>query len=209
MSTPVVAADKALARLREGNHRFAAGTRSETNLNLAQRAELAEGQNPFAIIFGCSDSRVPPEIVFDQGLGDLFVIRVAGNIVAPAEVGSIEFAAAELGARLVVVLGHTQCGAVRATLAAVEQPTRRLSQGLRAIVDEVRPAVEDSLRDELIHDRSKLVEHAVRANIATAVDRLRHGSEPLRQLIEHDGLRVVGAEYSLETGKVEFFEGAL
>jgi carbonic anhydrase len=163
-------------------------------------------QQPFAIVLGCSDSRVPAEIVFDQGLGDLFVIRVAGNIVAPSQVGSVEFAASRFGTRLVVVLGHSQCGAILATLEELRQPAAHQSRHLRSIVDRVRPAVEALLKTELRHDLDALVRHAVRANVSVAANHLRHGSEVLEQLIRTDGLRVVGAEYSLETGVVEVFD---
>ena len=170
-------------------------------------SKLAEGQEPFAIILGCSDSRVPAEIVFDQGLGDLFVIRVAGNIVASSQIGSVEFAAERFGTRLVVVLGHSQCGAVLATLEDLQRPTDNQSRNLRSIVDRVRPAVEPLLSTELRHDPEALVRHAVRANVRISASQLRYGSEVLDQLIERDGLLVVGAEYSLETGVVVFFDG--
>jgi carbonic anhydrase len=205
----MIEARDALERLREGNRRFASGARSNRlPLGPSAWAELAKGQAPFAIILGCSDSRVPAEIVFDQGLGDLFVIRVAGNIVAPSQVGSVEFAAARFGTRLVVVLGHSQCGAILATVEELQQPSESQSRNLRSIVDRVRPSVEGLLRTALRHDLDALVREAVRANIRASVDHLRHGSEVLEQLIQRDGLRVVGAEYSLETGVVEFFDGA-
>jgi carbonic anhydrase len=204
----MVPAREALTRLQEGNRRFASNVRgSGASLNHASRTELPTGQEPFAIILGCSDARVPAEIVFDQGLGDLFVIRVAGNIVAPSQVGSVEFAAERFGTRLVVVLGHSQCGAITATLEELLRPTENQSRNLRAIVDRVRPSVEMLLGTDLRHDADALVKHAVRANIRASVDHLRHGSEVLEQLIQTGGLRVVGAEYSLETGVVEFFEG--
>ncbi len=149
---------------------------------------------------------MPAEIVFDQGLGDLFVIRVAGNIVAPSQVGSVEFAAAQFGTRLVVVLGHTQCGAITATLNELRQPTENQSRNLRSIVDRIRPAVEPLLATELRHDPDVLAQHAVRANILASASHLRHGSEILEQLIQTEGLLVVGAEYSLETGVVDFFD---
>jgi carbonic anhydrase len=201
----MVPAAKALDRLREGNARFAADTGSSGALvSHSQRAALAGGQQPFAIILGCSDSRVPAEIVFDQGLGDLFVIRVAGNIVAPSQVGSVEFAAARYETRLVVVLGHSQCGAIIATLEELQRPTENQSRNLAAIVDRVRPSVEGLLATDLKHDLPALITQGVRANIRASVDHLRHGSQVLEQLIQHEGLRVVGAEYSLETGVVEF-----
>lgn len=169
--------------------------------------ELPTSQEPFAIILGCSDSRVPAEIVFDQGLGDLFVIRVAGNIVAPSLVGSVEFAAERFGTRLVVVLGHTQCGAILATVEALSGPAELSSRNLQAIVDRVRPSVEGLLETDLRHDPEALVKQAVRANIRASANQLRHGSQVLEQLIQDDGLVVVGAEYCLETGVVEFFDG--
>ncbi len=202
----MTSARQALERLREGNRRFVSDARiSDAFVSRSRRAELADGQQPFAIILGCSDSRVPAEIVFDQGLGDLFVIRVAGNIVAPSQVGSVEFAAARFGTRLVVVLGHSQCGAILATLEVLRRPDENQSRNLRAIVDRVRPAVEGLLESDLRDGESALVRRAVRANIRASVDHLRHGSEVLEQLILHEGLMVVGAEYSLETGEVEFF----
>ena len=202
----MVSAREAFKRLREGNLRFAANVRgSDAFLSHSQRAELSMGQQPFAIILGCSDSRVPAEIVFDQGLGDLFVIRVAGNIVAPSQVGSVEFAAERYGTRLVLVLGHSQCGAILATLEELRRPAENQSHNLRSIVDRVRPSVEGLFHLEL--DEDTLVKHAVRANIRASVDHLRHGSQVLEQLIHDDGLLVVGAEYSLETGVVEFFDG--
>jgi carbonic anhydrase len=201
----MVSAVEALDRLREGNARFAANMGSSGGLvSDSQRVALASGQQPFAIILGCSDSRVPAEIVFDQGLGDLFVIRVAGNIVAPSQVGSVEFAAARYETRLVVVLGHSQCGAIIATLEELQRPTENQSRNLAAIVDRVWPSVEGLLATDLKHDLPALITQGVRANIRASVDHLRHGSQVLEQLIQNEGLRVVGAEYSLETGRVEF-----
>jgi carbonic anhydrase len=198
----------ALARLQEGNRRFVAGAQYRVARSSdARRSELVAGQEPVAIILGCSDSRVPAEIVFDQGLGDLFVIRVAGNIVAPSQVGSIEFAAERFGTRLVVVLGHSRCGAVTATLEELERPSESRSPNLRSIVGRIRPAVETLLETELRRQPEALLEHAIRANIRAAASQLRHGSQLLEQLIQRDGLLVVGAEYSLETGAVEFFDG--
>ena len=203
----MIPAREALERLQAGNHRFVSDTRSHTFTSQARRDELAAGQQPFAIILGCSDSRVPAEIVFDQGLGDLFVIRVAGNIVAASQIGSVEFAAERFATRLVVVLGHSQCGAVLATLEELQQPTDNQSRNLRSIVDRVRPSVEALLSTELRHDPQALVRQAVRANVRVSASHLRHGSEVLEHLIQRDGLLVVGAEYSLETGVVEFFDG--
>ena len=204
----MIPASAALDRLIEGNRRFASGIRSRGRLASPERRDaLVAGQEPFAIILGCSDSRVPAEIVFDQGLGDLFVIRVAGNVVAASQVGSVEFAAARYGTRLVVVLGHSQCGAILATLEELQQTRENRSRNLRSIVDRVRPSVETLLATDLRHDPEALVRQAVRANIRVSANHLRHGSEILEQLIQGNGLMVVGAEYSLETGVVEFFDG--
>jgi carbonic anhydrase len=204
----VIKARDALERLREGNRRFVSDVRSRHTLpSQTRRDEVAAGQEPFAIILGCSDSRVPAEIVFDQGLGDLFVIRVAGNIVAPSQVGSVEFAAERFGTRVVVVLGHSMCGAVLATLEELRRPSEGQSPSLRSIVGRIRPAVEGLLAGAAGQDEVTLVDRAVRANIRASVDRLRHGSPLLEELAARDGLLIVGAEYSLETGVVDFFEG--
>ena len=164
------------------------------------------GQAPFAIILGCSDARVPAELVFGQGFGDLFVIRVAGNIVAPSQVGSVEFAAELFGTRLAVVLGHTQCGAVAATLEQLREPQANQSPNLRAIVERIRPAVEPLLTQPVAHDTDALYQRAVRANVQASVNQLRHGSALLERRIERDGLLIVGAEYHVEAGTVEFFD---
>jgi carbonic anhydrase len=199
LSRGVTAAD-ALARLREGNARFVANVRSEASLaSAARRAELAIAQEPFAIVLGCSDSRVPVEIVFDQGPGDLFVIRVAGNIVAPSLIGSVEFAADRFGTRLVVVLGHSSCGAIQATLEELRRPSTNQSPNLKAIVDRIRPAV--GPRDD--------EQTAMRANILASVNQLRHGSSIIEGLVGSNGLVIVGAWYSLESGVVEFLEETL
>ncbi len=205
----MVSAREALSRLQAGNLRFASSAGGADALRARDRcAELMAGQHPFAIILGCSDSRVPAEIVFDQGLGDLFVIRVAGNIVAPSQVGSVEFAAARFGTRLVVVLGHSQCGVILATVEELRRPTEIQSRNIRAIVDRVRPSVVGLIGTDLARDPEALVKQAVRANIRTSVDHLRHGSQVLEQLIQDEGLLIVGAEYSLESGLVEFLDGA-
>jgi carbonic anhydrase len=197
----------ALIRLREGNRRFVAGQTSTAALSsTARRTALIGGQEPFAIILGCSDSRVPAELVFDQSFGDLFVIRVAGNVVAPSQVGSVEFAASLYGTRLVVVLGHSQCGAVIATLDELQGRSRNQSRNLRSIVNRVRPSVQAVLNGRRDGDRDALLRDAVRANVRTSVNHLQHGSELLERLVPETGLLIVGAEYSLETGVVEFFD---
>ncbi len=203
----MISADEALERLRAGNQRFVSETRNGDGVaNETRRRQVAAAQEPFAIILGCSDSRVPAEIVFDQGLGDLFVIRVAGNIVAPSQIGSVEFGAARFGTRLVVVLGHSNCGAITATIEELGRRSEEQSRNLRSIVDRVRPSVESLLATELRHDHDALVQAAVLANIRASANQLRHGSEMLEQMIQNDGLRVVGAEYSLETGVVNFMD---
>ena len=201
----MINAVEALTRLREGNRRFVSGETTAL-ASAARRVALVAGQEPFAIILGCSDSRVPAELVFDQSFGDLFVIRVAGNVVAPSQVGSVEFAASLYGTRLVVVMGHSQCGAVIATLEELQGRPTNQSRNLRSIVDRVRPSVETVLNGARDRDPARLLRDAVRANVRASVDHLRHGSELLERLIPETGLLVVGAEYSLETGVVEFFE---
>jgi carbonic anhydrase len=199
---------EALERLREGNRRFVASMRDPAGMPSETRGLiLGQKQQPFAIVLGCSDARVPAELVFGQGFGDLFVIRVAGNIVAPSQVGSVEFAAALFGTRLAVVLGHTQCGAILATLEELRQETSHQSPNLRSIVDRIRPSVVPLLKTSVAQDPKALVAHAVRANIRSAANHLRHGSEILERLIAREGLLIVGAEYCLETGVVEFFDG--
>ena len=200
-------AQQALQSLIEGNRRFTEQTQADgaTSEDM-RRYRLLERQNPSAIIVGCSDARVPAEIIFDQGLGELFVIRVAGNIIAPSQVGSVEFAAERFGTPLVVVLGHSQCGAVEATLDELERPGDSRSPNLRAIVERIRPSVESLLDTELRQDRGRLMQKAVRANIRASANQLRHGSAILEKLIAQGDLLVVGAEYALETGQVEFFD---
>jgi carbonic anhydrase len=204
----MIDAREALQRLRDGNARFVADAEGrDAAASRTGRYLVKPNQEPIAIVLGCSDSRVPVEIVFDQGFGDLFVIRVAGNIVAPSQVGSVEFAAERFRTRLVVVLGHSNCGAILATLEQLRQPAGTQSHNLRSIVDRVRPSVESLLSANPGYDGDALVRHAVRANIRVSANHLRHGSAVLEELIQNEGLLVVGAEYSLETGAVEFFDG--
>jgi carbonic anhydrase len=203
----MIPATEALERLRQGNLRFVSGQRNRDELaSQHKRGDLVAGQAPLAVILGCSDSRVPVEIIFDQDLGDLFVIRVAGNIVAPSQVGSVEFAAERFGTRLVVVLGHSLCGAIEATLQELRRPTGSQSRYLRAIVDRIRPAVEELVAPGLGANPDTIARHAVRANVRASANHLRHGSELLEKLIQTDGLLVVGAEYSLDTRVVDFFD---
>jgi len=202
----MINAQEALARLQEGNRRFVSDeTQSEIDSSHARRLSLVPGQEPFAIVLGCSDSRAPAELIFDQGLGDLFVIRVAGNIVAPSQVGSVEFAAERFGTRLVAVVGHSQCGAVTATVEELMGGAASASLNLRSIVDRVRPAVSPLLAR--VHGREALLAEGVRANVRASVEALKHGSELIERLVREDGLLIVGGEYSLESGVVDFFEG--
>jgi len=200
-------AKRALEHLRDGNRRYTLGLcRRDTSLSHLHRAETGKEQIPFAIILGCSDSRVPVEIIFDQGPGDLFVVRVAGNIVAPSQVASAEFAAVQFGTRLIVVLGHSRCGAILATLEELRHPAERNRQSSHSIIDRVRPSVEPLLKTGLENDFDALVQRATRANIDASVNHLRYGSEILERLMQNEGLLIVGAEYSIETGVVEFFD---
>jgi carbonic anhydrase len=206
----MISATEALNKLREGNQRFASGDRirgSHTPQEFLD--ELVAEQTPFAVVLGCSDSRVPAEIVFDQGLGDLFVIRVAGNIVMPSQIGSVEFAVEQCGSKLVVVMGHTGCGAVEATVEELQQPDESRSPGLHTIVNQIRPAIEPLLANDQGEPSASLVRRGVRANIGLSVDNLCKNSELIRQRIAAGQVLVVGAEYSLETRLVEFFDGGL
>jgi len=206
----MLSAAEALTLLQDGNRRFVADDPQCGCFHTggARRRELVRGQDPFAVILGCSDSRVPAEMVFDVGLGDLFVIRVAGNVVAPSLIGSVEFAATKLGTRLVVVMGHSSCGAVEAALADLQQPSTIESENLCSIVDRIRPAVAPLLGTDAAHDPVALMHEAVRANVRASMAQLHAGSVVLENLIHDDGLRIVGADYSLETGQVTFLDEA-
>jgi carbonic anhydrase len=193
--------DAALHRLKVGNQRFVEGTANTHRTFEAARAYTP--QRPFAIILGCSDSRTPVEILFDQGFGDLFVVRIAGNIVAPSGVGSIEFAASQFGTRLVVVMGHTGCGGITATLNAIATGQGPESKNLRAITDRITPHIEVIARRG---NGPETHREAMRANVRASVDHLRHGSQILEELVLKERLRVVGSEYELETGRVNFFD---
>lgn len=202
MENPVDA-DAALQKLVEGNQRFADNVRSVDAL-VCTRSDPAQGQSPFAIILGCSDSRSPAETIFDQGVGRLFVIRVAGNIVAPSQVASVEFAVQHFGTQLVVVMGHSHCGAISAT---VDSILAGETGNLASIVDRVRPSVLPLLRTEIAEDRERLERAAVRANVKASVRQLRYGSQGIEEALLAKKLRVVGAEHDISTGLVEFFEG--
>ncbi len=203
----MISGQESLQRLRAGNQRFVQAVACrDQHLSESRRGELLAGQNPHAIVLGCSDSRVPIEFVFDQGFGDLFVIRVAGNIVQPSQIGSVEFAVERFDTRLVVVLGHSNCSAVEAALKELQQPGEPQSRGLTAIVDCIKPSVRGLLKTDLVSDSSALLHRAVRANVSASVEALNNGSEIIERLIREEGLLVVGAEYSLATGEVDFFD---
>jgi carbonic anhydrase len=199
-------AAECLRRLRAGNARFVQG--APDRAPLGWHPGIVDGQRPFAAILGCSDSRAPAELVFDQGLGDLFVIRVAGNVVAPSGIGSVEFAVSRFGTPLVVVMGHTLCGAVSATVQALEQGDSPESKNLRSITDRIAPHVEGLVRlaQRQATDRGLLLREAGRANILASTAQLRHGSPLLEQLVTSGELLVVAAEYELESGRVEFLD---
>lgn len=205
----IVPAPAALIRLREGNSRFVSNVRSMDALaSMSRRIDPLVRPSPFAIILGCADSRAPAETVFDQGLGDLFVIRVAGNIVAPSQIGSVEFAAERYGTQLVVVMGHTHCGAIAATVEGMDPTLAPRSRNLLSITDRIAPVVAPLMHTELAKDRAALLRAATRANVAASASHLRHGSRLIEELSIQRGLLVVGCEYDLETGVVDFFDGA-
>lgn len=214
-STPAthpLGALEALRRLRDGNRRFVQNVRSvESLLSQSARRSLVDAQAPIAVVLSCSDSRAPAELVFDQGLGDLFVVRVAGNVVAPSLVGSIEFAVTSFGTELVVVMGHTHCGVIAATVDGLVAG-KAFSDNISDIIDRVRPAIEHVVRPPLRSvpnpvERASLLAAATRANVRASAHQLRRGSKLLAEQVARSRLVVVGAEYSLETGKVDFFDG--
>jgi len=203
----MVTSREALQQLIEGNRRYVSGDVSlKSFADSTSPGQRAGKQEPLAIILGCSDSRIPVEIIFDQGPGDLFVIRVAGNIVTPSQIGSIEFAARNFGTRLVVVLGHTHCGAIRATLDALESPPDASSPNIQFIVDHIRPPIDRLLKNDPTISSKELVRQATRANIHASIKHIQEGSPWIRRLILRDELQITGAEYSLETGSIEFLE---
>jgi carbonic anhydrase len=206
MSRPNLSARDAFVRLKEGNGRYGQNLRSVESMLGHMGKDLTGRQSPFAIVLGCSDSRAPAETVFDQGLGDLFVIRVAGNIVAPSQVGSVEFAAERFGTRLVVVMGHTQCGAIDATIESMTSEQGPTSRNLSSIVDRIRPSIEGLVHTELAHDPVRLRREAMRANVRFSVNHLRHGSAIIEALALQEGLVVIGAELDLTSGEVSFFD---
>ena len=197
-----VTPEQALERLLEGNRRFLE-TGGASSASVWSHQKGAAPQRPFAIVLGCSDSRTPVEILFDQGFGDLFVVRVAGNIVAPSIVGSIEFAASQFGTRLVVVMGHTRCGAVTASVRAIRTGAGPESENLRSITERIAPHIAPVAERG---DTPELIREAVRANARASADHLRHGSRILEDLVQAGRVAVVAAEYDLDTGVVNFLD---
>ena len=193
---PVADADEALQRLLDGNQRYTANKSTDLNESKSRRVELAKGQNPFATIFSCVDSRVPPELVFDRGLGDLFVIRTAGHVIDKAVLGSLEFGVAELKIPLLLVLGHEKCGAVKATVEAVENNATAEAE-INWLVDSIRPAVEQAKAQP-----GDLLDNSVKANVSLTVEQLKESSI-LSEAVEKGELKIVGARYDLDTGVVE------
>ena len=200
---------EALELLKQGNARYVENL-TNTDPTMQKSPELVRDQDPLAIILGCSDARVPVEIVFDQGLGDLFVIRVAGNVVAPSQIGSVVLAAEKFGTKLVVVLGHSHCGAVTACVDALINPEQNYSPNLQSIVDRIRPSVynlhELATANGQDVDADELVDRSIRANVRMSVSQLKHGSRSLEDLNNNGQLLIVGAEYDLETGQVQFLD---
>jgi len=203
----MINADNALQKLVEGNQRYIEGTADGAELTITtRRQDISDGQNPFAVILGCSDSRVPPELVFNRGLGDLFVIRVAGNIVAPSQIGSVEFACQHFGTQLVVVLGHSHCGAIKATVNALMGDPDQLSPNVASIIDRVTPAVHPIVKHNQFVDKDDLIHQAMRANVEQSVNGLQMRSRILRGMVDKGQIKIVGAEYSIETGIVDFYQ---
>ena len=202
-------AEQALEMLKQGNARFVENVQNPQSTLLASNA-LTHVHEPFAIILGCSDARVPAEIVFDQGLGDLFVIRVAGNVVAPSQIGSVEFATEKFGTKLVVVLGHSHCGAVTACVETLINPDQQFSPNLRSIVDRIRPSVynlhEIYTANGQDIDEQELINRGIKANVRMSVTQLKHGSRILEDAVNNGSLIIVGAVYDLDAGKVTFIE---
>ena len=190
-------AEAALRRLRDGNARFVAHQEIHPDLGAEARVRLAEGQHPFAVIIGCADSRVPPELLFDEGLGNLFVVRNAGNIIDTMSLASVEYAVAELDVSLVLVLGHERCGVVT-TAVQVAREGRDLRGHLWSLVDAVHPAIES--RGEGGGD---IIDEVVRAHVANQVARLRRADPIVSRAVKSGTVQVVGARYDIDTGQVE------
>ncbi len=196
-TTPAITPARALELLKEGNQRFVNGTPAKPRQDYSRLKEVANGQKPFATIVGCSDSRVPNEIIFDQGLGDLFIVRTAGQVSTYASWGSIEFAEEVLGAKLIVVLGHTQCGAVQAAVQIPDVPGHIVT-----LINAIKPAVEKAREKH----PSNLLEESIRENVRMQVNQLKNLEPVLAKRVREGSLVIVGAVYDLNTGRVEFLD---
>ena len=192
--------DESLLKLLEGNKRFISGQLTTKDCSAEKRQELTKGQHPFAIVLSCSDSRVPAEIVFDQGLGDIFVVRVAGNVVDPTTLGSIEYGAEHLNAPLLIILGHEQCGAVAATLDAKGKPEGNIG----AILKKIMPAVKTAKAAK--KDRAETLQIAIQENVRNTYRDIMKNSKIVPEMVHEGKLKVIGAEYYLGTGKVEIID---
>ena len=184
--------ERFVQKLLDGNRRYVSGKPSHPNQTPERRTDVAKGQHPFAVVVSCSDSRVPPEIIFDQGIGDLFVVRVAGNILDDAGLGSIEYAAEHLHVSLIMVLGHERCGAVEAAVKGGEAPGH-----IKSLVGAIQPAVEKARGEP-----GDLAENAMRTNVKMVVDHLKASKPTLEHLVHNGTLTVVGARYDLDDGQV-------
>jgi carbonic anhydrase len=194
---PSVAPTEAISKLKEGNGRYTSGNLQHPGQTAERRTELANTQSPFAAIVSCSDSRVPPEIVFDQGLGDLFVVRVAGNVINNEGLGSIEYTVDHLGTRLILVLGHQSCGAVKAAKETIAAKGRAPGH-IQSLVTAIKPAVEATAKDDL--------ETTIKANVKSVVRALRSSTPILKAEVDSGKIQVVGGYYSLDTGAVTFLD---
>src|SRR5881398_3880577 len=192
---PAVAPAEGISKLKEGNGRYTSGNLQHPGQTTERRAELAKSQHPFAIIVSCSDSRVPPEIVFDQGLGDLFVLRVAGNVIDDHSLGSIEYAVDHLAVRLIAVLGHQRCGAVKAAKETIAAKTEAPAH-IQSLVTAIQPAVEETTKGDL--------DATIEANVKNVTQALRSSTPILKPKVDSGELKVIGAYYSLDTGTVAF-----
>ena len=199
-----VSADEAIRLLSAGNERFAAGKLQRPNSDLDRvRSTAKNGQAPFATVLSCADSRVPVETVFDRGVGDLFVVRVAGNVADPGTLGSMEYAAEHLGTPLIVVMGHSQCGAVKAAMDGAE-----LYGNLPTLIDSIRPAVRKARSEHREATAEQLLDASIAQNVRHQIDAAVIKSPQLRHMVLHGKVKIVGAVYDIETGRVEWLDDA-
>lgn len=199
--TSGITAEQAVQKLLDGNARFVSGNVEHPNQSAERRAEVVSGQHPFAIVVGCSDSRVPPEIIFDQGIGDIFVVRTAGQVMDDAALGSIEYGAEHLGIPLVVVLGHDSCGAVKATVEGGEAPGH-----IASLVEAIQPAVDEAAKGMSETNEEELLNASIDINVKNIVEQLETSEPILSELVEEGELTIVGARYHLDSGEVEILE---